>query len=278
MARTKSLSIIIPVFNEEDYLRACLDAIAAQTVRPTEVIVVDNNSTDESAAIAKRYQFVKVINEARQGVVHARDTGFNAAKCELIGRIDADTILPKNWVETVLRVMHDDTVFAATGPVSYYDMPMPDSNYRIDHLARKLLYRGAPHVPFLFGSNMVLRNDAWQSLQDEVCRSKELHEDLDLAVHLMHQNKPICYEKSMLASTSSRRYDDDIVSFAKYMRVYRKTYSLHDMYSVAPLVATGLYWFGYLTLYPLQRSYDPAKKRFSVSYTLKRKSSRPHPM
>ncbi|MDZ7786310.1 MAG: glycosyltransferase family 2 protein [Candidatus Saccharibacteria bacterium] len=278
MTRSKSLSVIIPVFNEEDYIGSCLDAIAAQTVMPDEVIVVDNNSSDETVDIAKRYDFVKVVTESRQGVVHARDRGFDYTKSELIGRIDADTLLPPNWVETVRRVMRDDTVFAATGPVRYYDMPLSGSNYKIDHFVRKNLYRGAPHVPFLFGSNMVLRRDAWESLRDEVCRSKELHEDLDLAVHLMEQNKLISYEKSMLAGMSSRRYNDDIKSFAHYMSVYRKTYALHDIYSVAPMVATGLYWLGYIFLWPVQRSFNGETRKFSLKRLLGKKDSRPHPM
>jgi glycosyltransferase involved in cell wall biosynthesis len=278
VSQTKSLSIIIPVFNEEDYLASCLDSIAKQSVAPDEVLVIDNNSSDQSLEIARRYPFVTVIKESRQGVVHARDRGFTAASSELIGRIDADTLLPKDWVKTVQAIMSDDTVFAATGPVSYYDMPFPKTNFKVDHFIRKNLYRGAPHVPFLFGSNMVLRADAWKSLKDEVCHSKELHEDLDLAVHLMRQNKLVGYEKSMLASTSSRRYDDDIKSFAHYMGVYRKTYALHNIYSVAPLIATGFYWLGYILFYPIQRSFDPKKGRLSLSYTLKRKDSRPHPM
>lgn len=278
MPKTKSLSIIIPVFNEEDYLTACLDAIEAQTVAPDEVIVVDNNSTDASVDIAQRYPFVKVIKQQRQGVVYARDKGFDSAASALIGRIDADTLLPPNWVESVKIIMNDDTVSAATGPVSYYDMPAPATNYKLDHAIRKNLYRGAPHVPFLFGSNMVLRSDSWQSLRDEVCRSKEIHEDLDLAVHLMQQNKFISYEKTLLASTSSRRYDDDIKSFAHYMGVYRKSYSLHDLYSLAPLVATGLYWIGYLTLYPMRRSYDPQTNTRSLKNFFRKTAARPHPM
>ncbi len=278
MTKVKSLSIIIPVFNEEDYIGACLDAIAAQSVLPDEVIVVDNNSTDATLDIVNRYDFVTVISEKRQGVVYARDTGFDCVTSDLIGRIDADTILPKSWVKTVLNIMFDDTIFAATGPVSYYDMPSPKTNYKIDHLIRKNLYRGAPHVPFLFGSNMVIRKDAWQSLRDEVCRSKELHEDLDLAVHMMQQHRPICYRSEMLASTSSRRYDDDVVSFAHYMGVYRKTYSIHSIYSIAPIIATGFYWIGYLTLYPLRRSYDPVTNQRSLKNLLKKSEARPHPM
>lgn len=278
MSSPKSLSVIIPVFNEEDYIGACLDALATQTVPPTEVIVVDNNSTDATLDIVRRYPFVKVIQETQQGVVHARDCGFNEAASDLIGRIDADTLLPADWVASVQAIMHDDTIHAATGPVCYYDMPFTETNYRLDHMVRLSLYRGAPHMPFLFGSNMVIRRDTWQSLRHEVCRSKQLHEDLDLAIHLMEQNRHISYERQMLASTSSRRYDDDIGRFAHYMEVFRNTYQLHGIRSIAPVVATGIYWLGYLTLYPLRRSYDPKTGQRNLKNLAKKSVSRPHPM
>ena len=60
-----TLSIVIPVFNEQRYIKACLDSIAAQTVKPDEVIVVDNNSTDKTVQIAKKYKFDRANYAAR---------------------------------------------------------------------------------------------------------------------------------------------------------------------------------------------------------------------
>jgi len=57
-----NISIIIPAYNEERYLGRCLDAIAAQSVRPYEVIVVDNNSSDDTAKVAQRYPFVTLLH------------------------------------------------------------------------------------------------------------------------------------------------------------------------------------------------------------------------
>ena len=71
-----TLSIVIPVFNEQDHLKACLSAIAAQTVIPDEVLVVDNNSTDSSAAIA--------ANTARMAVVKATQEIQGAPLCSAV--------------------------------------------------------------------------------------------------------------------------------------------------------------------------------------------------
>ena len=67
------LSVVIPAFNEELVLRRCLDSLAVQqTSYPYEVIVVDNNSSDATAAIAGSYPFVRVVHERRRGVAPAR--------------------------------------------------------------------------------------------------------------------------------------------------------------------------------------------------------------
>src|SRR4051812_20611833 len=98
------ISIVIPVYNEVDNLRACLDAISRQDQAPHEVIVVDNNSSDASAQIAVSYSFVTLIKEMKQGVVHARNTGFDAVSGEVIGRIDADTIIPNDWTIQIAQI------------------------------------------------------------------------------------------------------------------------------------------------------------------------------
>ena len=118
MTNRLRVSLVIPVYNEESHLAACLDAIAAQTVQPFEVIVVDNNSTDQTVAIAQRYPFVRLLHEKRQGVVFARDRGFTAARGDVIGRTDGDSILAPDWVAEIHRIFANPTVDAASGIVS----------------------------------------------------------------------------------------------------------------------------------------------------------------
>src|SRR5690606_756442 len=108
-----------PVYNEEGQLAGCLDAIARQTVKPLEVIVVDNNSTDNTATIARSYSFVTLMSEKKQGTAHARNAGFNAAKGEIIGRLDGDSVIPDNWVERVQDIFRDESVDAFSGGVTY---------------------------------------------------------------------------------------------------------------------------------------------------------------
>src|SRR5579872_3742862 len=120
MKKSLTISLVIPAFNEQRHLGACLEAALNQRLPFDEIIVVDNNSTDATIDVATRFPEVTLLREPRQGVVHARNTGFNAAHGEIIARIDADTLLPPDWSAAVQQVFENEAVDAVTGVVQYY--------------------------------------------------------------------------------------------------------------------------------------------------------------
>ncbi|HEX5797827.1 MAG TPA: glycosyltransferase family 2 protein [Candidatus Saccharimonadales bacterium] len=180
-----TLSIIIPVFNEKDYLDECLSSIAAQTMQPTEVIIVDNNSTDQSSEIAKKYDFVTIVKESRQGIVYARDKGFNSAQSDLLGRIDADTVLPADWVENVLNFYNKNNMsFALSGSCYYRNLKLLRQSTRLVDLTYFIFSYVFLRHNVLFGSNMVIPRWVWQVEGGRTCVGNKYHEDIDLAVHI----------------------------------------------------------------------------------------------
>jgi glycosyltransferase involved in cell wall biosynthesis len=181
-----TLSIIIPVFNEKNYLDECLKSIAAQTIKPTEVIVVDNNSTDESVRIAEKYEFVKVVKEPQQGIVYARDKGFNTANSSLLGRIDADTVLPAKWVEDVLSFYYrnNSQSVALSGSCYYRNLKLMRRSTRLVDVTYYFFSYIFLRHNVLFGSNMVIPRWVWQAEGRRACVSDKYHEDIDLAVHI----------------------------------------------------------------------------------------------
>jgi glycosyltransferase involved in cell wall biosynthesis len=253
--KSLTLTIVIPVFNEQNHLKTCLEAIAAQTVVPDEVLVIDNNSTDNSRQIAKQFPFVRLLNEKKQGVLFAKNTGFKSAKGDIVGRIDADSILPPRWVEKVKDLMADGRFDALTGPVNYYDMPLPETNYHLDHWMRASIYNWSPRSPFLFGSNMTIRKSVWQEVRNSLCQDTYMHEDLDLAIHLYEAGHEILYSKQLLAGASGRRYNDSPARFYRYISMYRQTYLRHGLHSLAIYSATGVYALGYVILHPWLRAW-----------------------
>ena len=101
-----TLSVIVPVYNTEKYLRECLDSIINQTFRDIEIICVNDGSTDKSLEILKEYALkdnrIKVINQENKGQSIARNVGLNIASGKYITFIDSDDYLDLNTYDTVL--------------------------------------------------------------------------------------------------------------------------------------------------------------------------------
>jgi len=117
------ISFIIPCYNEEKYIRECIRSIKKEAVYLSdyEIIVVDNNCTDNTALIAMDEE-VTIIFERQKGVVLARQKGYKSAQYELIANIDADSRLCKGWITTALKHIDDSNVVAITGPLVYDDI------------------------------------------------------------------------------------------------------------------------------------------------------------
>lgn len=120
------LSFVIPAYNEERYLADCIESILKQTATlpvATEIIVVNNASTDGTREVALRYPQVMLVDEPRKGLTHARQAGFAASRGRLIANVDADSRLTPCWVEKVLRAFCANMELAAfSGPLLYYDL------------------------------------------------------------------------------------------------------------------------------------------------------------
>jgi len=219
-----SISLIIPAYNEERYLAACLDAVAKQIVKPYEVIVIDNNSSDSTSAIASRYTFVKIIKETSQGVIHARSTGFDAASGDIIARIDADTLLPSDWIANLKSIFQSDKELdAVSGAVSYYDLPYNKLASRIDLIFRQSIANRMGDEVFLYGANMAIRRNSWTKAKPFLCKVGGLHEDFDLAIHAQETGSKVVFDRrfrcgvSMLAGPISYNTQCSIRVLTPYM-------------------------------------------------------------
>lgn len=273
-----TLSIIIPVYNEQSHLKTCLESIAWQTEAPDEVIIVDNNSTDDSVKIAKLFPFVTVISEKKQGVLYARNAGFEQAKGDIIGRIDADSILADSWCKNVRKIFADDYIGAATGPVVYYDMPFKKAGFKLDKTIRQAIDKFNDDFPYLFGTNMAIRRDIWQKYKKDFCLRKDVHEDLDVGIHLIRADVHIAYRPQMVVGMSARRFDDNPKDFYRYISFYKSSFAHHGIETNTPKFAMATYIFAYFLLRPVRLMYDEDKKGFDVRQLFSRRIARKHPM
>ena len=107
-----TVSIICPVFNEETYIEACIVSILEQDYpkEAMEVLFIDGNSTDNSTGIIKRYtaqySFLKLLNNPERIVPYALNKGLEAAKGEVIMRLDAHCTYPTNYISELVRYLY----------------------------------------------------------------------------------------------------------------------------------------------------------------------------
>jgi glycosyltransferase involved in cell wall biosynthesis len=212
MKTAAHISVIIPVFNEERLITACLDALMNQTKLPDSIYIIDNNSTDATISIAKKYPFVIIIQEPVQGICAATKTGLDTAASHggLLLRCDADSQPPIDWVETVVASFNDSTdIIAVTGPGVPYGVPkllqwLFDLAYMKPYF--KLVGLALGGTP-LFGSNFAIKADIWQTVSSKthLATHQDIHDDIDISYHIRSLGRTN-YDKSLRMPISARPF------------------------------------------------------------------------
>jgi glycosyltransferase involved in cell wall biosynthesis len=120
-----SISLIIPAYNEEEYIGDCLQAILEHGGgRFCEILVIDNASTDHTGEMAAQYPGVRVVREDTKGLPYARQRGYLEAKGDVLAYVDADTRMPNGWAELIeYHFSHNSKLACVSGPYQYYDIP-----------------------------------------------------------------------------------------------------------------------------------------------------------
>lgn len=201
------ISVVIPAYNEEAYLPGALEAVWAQTLKPLEVIVVDNASTDRTGEVAEALG-ARVVRCGRKGVAYARQAGLLAARGEWVAMTDADSLPVKGWLERLAA--RAEGAVALYGPLRFYGVSPWEAafsgwGYRAFLNLMALLGR-----PNLAGANMMVRKEA--ALQVGGFPEVEAREDVLLGWRLKALG-PVRYVPEALVLTSARRLKGGWVPF-----------------------------------------------------------------
>jgi glycosyltransferase involved in cell wall biosynthesis len=161
--RPPRFSVVIPAYNEAELLGNCLDSLRRQEFPgPYEIIVVDNNSTDGTASLA-RSRGATVVLETRPGVCRARQRGTLLAAGEIVVSTDADTVYSTDWLSRIDRAFRDDPErVAVAGPCRFVGAPRWGRIYawalfRLVGLITIMTGR----VPYVTATNIAFRKSAW---------------------------------------------------------------------------------------------------------------------
>jgi glycosyltransferase involved in cell wall biosynthesis len=119
-----SISLVIPAYNEHEYIGPCLEyALRNGEWYIDEIIVIDNASTDDTKKIAEQYDGVRVVTEHNKWLTFARQRGYKEAKGDIIAYIDADTHMPKWRAKRIKDTFESDQkIWFLSGPYNYYDL------------------------------------------------------------------------------------------------------------------------------------------------------------
>lgn len=233
------ISVIVPVYNVERYLKKCINSILDQTYENIEVVLVDDGSTDKSGVICDEYAAkdlrVTVIHKENGGLSSARNAGLKVAAGDLIGFVDADDYIEDTMYEKLKENMDkygsDISVCQIYRSYKYFtDLE--------DGLDKEEVYEGKDKFANLENDNYFMTVVAWNKLykKDLFKRIKypegRLFEDsyvicdiLSKAKRVSYLNEPLYYStmrKSGMAKMNNEQYHEKLESIDKINSFYKK--------------------------------------------------------
>ena len=154
------ISFIVPIYNAEQYLPACLDSLLGQTVHDLQIILVDDSSTDGSLAVAQRYAAqdtrIEIYVQSHAGQSAARNKGLSYVKGDYLAFVDADDTIDANWCATMLQTI-EGVDYVQSG---YNDTKIPCHRYQFTSPCMRL-YRRQVIEDLRFTEGMIYEDVIW---------------------------------------------------------------------------------------------------------------------
>ena len=119
------VSVVVCAYNAESTMAACLDSLRALRYPATEVVVVDDGSTDSTGAIADQYEGIHVIHQENKGLSAARNIGMAASTGEIVAYTDADCVVDPDWLHYLVATFLSSGLTAVGGP----NLPPPEDSF-----------------------------------------------------------------------------------------------------------------------------------------------------
>ncbi len=216
--RNPLVSLIVPVYNVEPYIKECLESILGQTYRNLEIILINDGSTDDSFSICKKYaesdERIRLISKENGGLASARNRGIREAKGDYIGFIDSDDRIHNKFVEALIKEI---LIYDCGIAVSDYSNNIKKINYsenksilleRSDAISRLLDDRGYK----CFACNKLFKKSLFSDINFP---EGELFEDIIPLYKLFKKVQNIAYVKCPLYYYRTRKGSISRAKFTK---------------------------------------------------------------
>ncbi len=266
------ISVIVPVYNEKQYLSVCLDSILNQTYKNIEVILVDDGSTDGSLEICKDYATtdsrIIVVQQEHGGLVEARKLGVKTSKGKYCIFVDSDDWIVDNLLEKVLSLTDSGSVDIINYNMRSVGTEYSDWTYTVpegmyEHLELEDVYKkmmfdfeyGCPGVIQSLCTKFIRRELLWSSIENEDSRIT-MGEDAAVVYKSMLLAKKIAVTHEVLyfyrihEKSMCRKWENDtmikVFYFQQYMQsifsVYNKEYELNRQLQryIVPFIRKGI--------------------------------------
>lgn len=194
------ISVIVPVYKVEEFLRRCVDSLTAQTYAPMEIILVDDGSPDRCGAIcdelAEAHENIRVIHKENGGLSSARNAGIDAAKGEYLGFVDSDDWIEPEMYETLMALALKHQVPLVYG--GRYDEYSGDGSRSVGLCPEK--------EEAITGEELVRRIFRWQNV-DSAAWDKLYHRNLFREIRyplgVIGEDVPTTYRLALLAGKAA---------------------------------------------------------------------------
>ena len=283
------LSIIVPIYNVEDYLERCIKSILNQTFSDFELILVDDGSTDSSPKICNEFKVkdkrVQVINKKKGGVSSARNEGIKIAKGEYIGFVDSDDFINKNMYKILYEnaKQYDADISICSFEYVSYNTSLRDDNVKINNSV--IIYNNIESLEKLYGDesikfivpwNKVYRRSLFFDIRYDVGKTNEdefiIHKLFYKSNKVVSCSKKLYYyfenDKSIMRKKFNVNRIDVIEAMEKRMSFFREKALTELEYKTQNMFLYYFFPYYYKAKFELKDSncLKKMKKQFKRNY------------
>lgn len=213
------ISVIIPALNEEKFIGECLRSISEQSYKDFDIILIDGGSTDNTVKIAEEYTD-RIINAHTTAPGPSRNLGVRNSNAEIVAFTDADTVVPRNWLEIIAWEFSDPRVVAIGGVLKPLNPRLLDKiMYKINS---DLWYRFSAIFEFyqLGTPNCAYRREIFLKTGG-FNEQMSMLEDTELSLRIRKYGRVII-DKNLYVYNSTRRFVQEgyFMVFMRYLGAY----------------------------------------------------------
>ena len=218
---SNNISLYIAAYNAEKTIEKSIKSILQQTLKPKEIIVINDCSTDKTLSLLKKFNQIKIINNKKNyGLAKSRNIALKYSKYDLLASIDSDVICKKNWLEKLFNTMIKKKVDLIGGKLIEKYVKEPANHWRSYYLKQNWGDKQINNPQFVFGANFLLNKKKIKNLNikyNETFRTNG--EDVNFSKILKSKNCNLYYEPRAICY----HYQfDDVISLSR--RYWRYSY------------------------------------------------------